>query len=100
MRIEIRPKFDEEVMASELPIRKAVAKTIKLIQGFTDITQLWKHQGLNFEKIHGFTDPETDEQLYSIRITQSARAMTCLLNGLTIVLVSLNTEHGKAYRKH
>lgn len=99
MRIEIRPKFDEEVMASELPIRKAVAKTVNLLHGFTDVAQLWKHHGLNFGKIHGFTDPETGEQLYSIRITQSARAMTCLLNGPTIVLVSLDTEHDKAYRK-
>jgi len=100
MRIEVRPKFDEEVMASELPVRKAVAKTVKLLQGFRDVTQLWEHHGLNFEKIHGFTDPETGEQLYSIRITQSARAMTCLVNGPTIVLVSLDTEHDKAYRKH
>lgn len=100
MRIEIRPKFDEEVVGSELPVRKAVAKTVKLLQGFKDVTQLWKHQGLSFEKIHGLTDPETGEQLYSIRITQSARAMTCLLNGPAIVLVSLNTEHDKAYRRH
>lgn len=99
MRIEVRPKFDEEVMASELPVRKAVAKTVKLLQGFTEVTQLWKHRGLNFEKIHGFIDPETGAQLYSIRITQSARAMTCLVNGPTIVLISLNTEHDKAYRK-
>ena len=100
MRIEIRPKFDEEVMTSELPIRKAVAKTVKLLHGFTDVTRLREHQGLNFEKIHGFTDPETGEQLYSIRVTQSARAMTCLVNGPTIVLVSLDTEQDKAYRKH
>ena len=100
MRIEIRPRFDEEVMASELPIRKAVAKTVKLLQSMTDISQLWNHQGLNFEKLHGFIDPETGDQLYSIRITQSARALTCLLNGPTIVLVSLHTEHDKTYRKH
>lgn len=100
MRIEIRPRFDEEVFAAELPIRKAVAKTVKLLHGMTDITQLWNHPGLNFEKLHGFTDPETGDQLYSIRITQSARALTCLINGPAIVLVSLNTEHDKAYRKH
>jgi len=99
MRIEVRPRFDEEVMASELPVRKAVAKTVKLLHGFTDVTELWTHRGLNFEKIHGFTDPETGKQLYSIRITQSARAMTCLVNGPTIVLVSLDTRHDKAYRK-
>jgi hypothetical protein len=100
MRIEIRPRFDEEVMASELPIRKAVAKTVKLLQSITDISQLRSHQGLNFEKLHGFTDPETGDQLYSIRITQSARAFTCLLNSPAIVLVSLHTEHDKTYRKH
>lgn len=100
MRIEIRPRFDEEVMASELPIRKAVTKTVKLLQGMADISQLWNHPGLNFEKLHGFIDPETGDQLYSIRITQSARALTCLLNGPTIILVSLHTDHDKTYRKH
>jgi len=100
MRIEIRPRFDEEVMDSELPVRKAVAKIVRLLQGMTDISQLWNHQGLNFEKLHGFIDPETGDQLYSIRITQSARALTCLLKGPTIVLVSLHPDHDKAYRKH
>lgn len=100
MRVEIRPGFDEEVIASELPIRKAVAKTVKILQGMTNINQLMNHQGLNFEKLHGFIDPETGGQLYSIRITQSARALTCLLNGPAIVLVSLHTEHDETYRKH
>lgn len=100
MRIEIRPRFDEEVMASELPIRKAVAKTVKPLQDMTDVSQLRNHPGLNFEKLHGFIDPETGNQFYSIRITQSARALTCLINGPTIVLVSLHTEHDKTYRKH
>mgnify|MGYP001616257408 CR=1 FL=1 len=89
MRIEIRTGFDEEVMASELPIRKAVAKTVKMLQGMENISSLINHLGLNFEKLHGFIDPETGEQLYSIRITKSARALTCLLNVPTIVLVSL-----------
>lgn len=100
MRVEIRPGFDEEVIASELPIRKAVAKTVKILQGMTNINQLMNHQGLNFEKLHGFIHPETGDQLYSIRITQSARALTCLLNVPAIVLVSLHTEHDEAYRKH
>ena len=98
MRIEIRPEFDEEVMASELPIRKAVAKTVKILQGMENISILINHPGLNFEKLHGFIDPETGDQLYSIRVTKSARALICLLNGPTIVLVSLYTEHDKTYR--
>lgn len=100
MRVEIRPRFDEEVIASELLVRIAVAKTVRLLHSLTNISQLWKHHGLNFEKLHGFIEPETGEQLYSIRITHKARALTCLLNGPAIVLVSLHTEHDKAYNKH
>lgn len=100
MKVEIRPRFNEEVMASELPVRSAVTKTVRLLHSFSDVSQLWKHHGLNFEKLHGYIDQETGEQLYSIRITQSARALTCLLNGPAIVLVSLHPDHDKTYRKH
>ncbi len=98
MRIEIRPAFDEAVMAAELPIRKAAAKMLMLLQSL-DLPQLWNHPGLNFEKLHGMIEPVTGQQLYSIRITGSARAITCLLTGPTIVLVSLHTQHDKAYRR-
>ncbi|NVN92456.1 MAG: hypothetical protein HXX11_17910 [Desulfuromonadales bacterium] len=98
MRIEIRPAFDEAVMAAELPIRKAAAKMLQLLQSL-DLPQLRSHPGLNFEKLHGMIEPATGQQLYSLRVSGSARAITCLLNGPTIVLVSLHTQHDKAYRK-
>lgn len=98
MNIEIRPAFDEAVMAAELPVRKAAAKALQLLQSL-DLPQLWNHPGLNFEKLHGMVEPITDQQLYSIRITGSARAIICLLTGPTIVLVSLHTQHDKAYRR-
>lgn len=98
MRIEIRPAFDEAVMAAELPLRKAAAKVLRTLQQI-DLVQLWTHPGLNFEKLHGMVEPNTKEQLYSIRITGSARAITCLLKGPTIVLVALHVQHDKAYRK-
>lgn len=98
MRIEIRPAFDEAVMAAELPVRKAAAKVLQLLQSL-DLPQLWNHPGLNFEKLHGMVEPVTNQQLYSIRITGSARAITCLLTGPTIVLVSLHTQHDNAYRR-
>jgi len=44
-------------------------------------------------------EPATGEQLYSLRVTGSARAVTCLLKGPVIVLVSLHVQHDKAYRK-
>lgn len=85
-------------MRAELPIRKAVAKTLQLLVAL-DLTQLLKHPGLNFEKLHGLIEPTSGEQLYSLRMTGSARAITCLLHGPTIVLVSLHLQHDKAYRK-
>lgn len=98
MRIEIRPAFDEAVMAAELPVRKAAAKMLALLQSVT-LQQLWNHQGLNFEKLHGMIEPTTGEQLYSLSVTGSARAITCLVKGPTIVLVTLHVQHDKAYRK-
>ena len=98
MKIEIRPSFDEAVMAAELPVRKAAAKMLQTLQQI-DLHQLWSHPGLNFEKLHGMIEPTTGEQLYSLRVTGSARAITCLLKGPTIVLVTLHVQHDKAYKK-
>jgi len=97
MKVEIRPTFDDAVMSAELPIRKAAAKVLLLLQSL-DMIQLWNHPGLNFEKLQGMIEPTTSQQLYSIRITGSARAITCLLSGPVIVLVSLHTQHDKANR--
>lgn len=98
MRVEIRPAFDEAVMASEPPVRKSAAKMLQILLSL-DLPQLWVHSGLNFEKLHGMIEPASGEQLYSTRITGSARAVSCLLRGPTIVLVSLHVQHDKAYRR-
>lgn len=98
MQIEIRPAFNDAVMVAELPVRKAAAKTLILLQSL-DLPQLWNHPGLNFEKLHAMIEPVSGQQLYSIRITGSSRAITCLLSGPTIVLVSLHVQHDKAYRR-
>ena len=87
MKVEIRPAFDEAVMAAELPLRKAAAKMLQLLQSL-DLPQLWTHHGLNFEKLHGMIEPATGQQLYSLRVTGSIRAVSCLIKGPTIVLVS------------
>lgn len=97
VRIDIRPAFDDAVMAAELPVRKAAAKMLRLLHAMT-LQELWSHPGLNFEKLRGMIEPTTGEQLYSLRVTGSARAITCLIQGPTIVLVSLHIHHDKAYR--
>ena len=98
MTIEIRPAFDEAVVTAELSVRKAAAKMLQLLQSLT-LQELWRHPGLNFEKLHGMIEPTTGEQLYSLRVTGSARAVACLSQGPAIVLVSLHVQHDKAYRK-
>jgi hypothetical protein len=98
MKVEIRPAFDEAVMVAQLPVRKAAAKMLKLLLSL-DLVQLWKHPGLNFEKLHGMIEPISGEQLHSIRLTGAARAVTCLLKGPTIVLISLPTQHDNAYKR-
>lgn len=98
MRVEIRPAFDEAVMSAQLPVRKAAAKMLVLLQSL-DLPRLWVHPGLNFEKLVGMIEPATGNQLYSLRVTGSARAVSCLLAGPTIVLVSLHVQHDKAYKK-
>jgi hypothetical protein len=97
VRIEVRPAFDEALMAAEMPVRKAAAKMLLLLQSIT-LQQLWNHPGLNFEKLHGMIEPNSGEQLYFLRVTGSARAISCLINGPTLVLVSLHLQHDKAYR--
>ena len=42
MKIEIRPAFDEAVIAADLPIRKAAAKMLKQLQAL-DLNELWGH---------------------------------------------------------
>ena len=98
MRIEVRPAFDEAVMAAELPVRKAAAKMLQLLHSL-DLPQLWSHPGLSFEKLHGMIEPASGEQLYSLRLGSSARAIACLRQGPILVLVSLHVQHDKAYRK-
>lgn len=98
MRVEVRPAFDTAVMAAELPVRKAAARLVRLLITL-DVPGLWSHPGLNFEKLHGMIDPLSGLQMYSLRLTASARAITCLLSGPAIVLVSLHVQHDKAYRK-
>jgi Tfp pilus assembly protein PilO len=91
-------------MAAQLPVRKAAAKMLVVIQSL-DFSQLRTHSGLNFEKLRGMVEPGTGEQLYSlrvtgsVRVTGSARAIACLIKGPALVLVSLHIQHDKAYRK-
>ncbi|PIY25577.1 MAG: hypothetical protein COZ12_00050 [Deltaproteobacteria bacterium CG_4_10_14_3_um_filter_60_8] len=98
MRVEVRPAFDEAIMAAKPRVRKAAAKMLHLLQAFS-LTELWSHTGLNFEKLHGMIEPASGAQLYSLRVSGAVRAIACLRQGPIVVLVSLHVQHDKAYRK-
>jgi hypothetical protein len=98
MKVEIRPAFDRCFRQAEKPLQNAVRKMIlQLLE--KDVPQLMRHPGLNFEKIHGMLDPLSGRQIYSLRVTGSARAISCLISGPAIVLVSLHSRHDEAYSK-
>jgi len=63
-----------------------------------DRPRLRIHRGLHFEKLHGMIEPVAGEQLYSLRVTRRARAITCVVSGPTLVLISLHPQHDKACR--
>jgi hypothetical protein len=100
LRIELRPTFKDEVGRSALPVRRAVFRTIELLSVIPDVSTLCGHHGLRFEKIHGFIEPASGRQIHSVRITRGVRAMCCLDEGPTIILVSLHAQYDKAYRKN
>jgi hypothetical protein len=98
VRIEVRPAFDEAVLAAEFPLRTAAAKMLRLLSSL-DLPQLWSHPGLHFEKLHGMIEPAGNEQLYSLRLSSAARAIACLRQGPILALISLHVQQDKAYRK-
>lgn len=85
-------------MSAEPAVHKAAAKMLVMLQAL-DLPDLWKQPALNFEKLHGMIEPGAGQQLYSLRVTGSAQAVTCLFSGPALVLVSLHVQHDKAYRK-
>lgn len=93
----MRPAVDEAVRVAERPLRLAAARMIVLLQSL-DLPGVRIHRGLDFEKLHGMIEPVTGEQLYSLRVTRRARAITCIVSGPTLVLISLHPQHDKAYR--
>ena len=99
MNFELRPSFKEEVQAAEKPVRRAVLKTLEQIMGLPDLSRLFAHRGLHFEKIQGMADPESREQIYSLRVTRSVRALAFLKDGPSLVLVGLHVQHERAYRR-
>jgi hypothetical protein len=96
MNVVCPPKFVQEALAQSGPIRVGLAKTLR-IAGELGFAELLNHQGIHLEKLSGKVDPATRKPLYSLRLTQAARAMA-LVDGDYLIFLSIEPDHDKAYR--
>ena len=96
MKVICPSAFVQVALAQAGPVRVGLAKALRVV-GELSFAQLLNHQGVHLEKLSGKLDSDTKKPLYSIRVTQSARAMV-LVEGDSLILLSLETDHDKAYR--
>lgn len=98
MNLEISPRFFREALDQEKAVRIALKKLIPMIERMS-LVDLNSHKGLHLEKLSGLVYPDTGEALYSVRVTLAARAL-CVVRQDTLMLLSVQSDHDKAYRKH
>lgn len=96
MRVVCPPTFVREALAQEGPVRDGLSKLLRMASELS-LADLLKHQGVHLEKLTGKTDPVTKKPLYSLRATRAARVIA-LVDSDALVLLTVVSEHGKAYR--
>lgn len=96
MKLRFEVAFVQAALAKESPVRKGIAKAVR-IAGQLNLGELLNHEGVNLEKLKDQVDPATGLPLYSLRATQAAR-IKALVDGETLVLLTIESDHGKAYK--
>ena len=97
MNCRITAEFCHQAPDQEKQIRVALRKVIVQLEKLSFI-ELTKHKGVHLEKLSALADPETGNPLYSIRITLSARAIG-IVDKDVLILLAVNVDHDKAYRR-
>lgn len=82
-------------MRSELPVRKASAKLLLVLQQIS-MAQFMRHVGISFEELHLRFDPNLGDQLYSLGVIGSVRAIACLVESPALQLISLQIQDDNA----
>ena len=95
MKVIGPPSFVREALAQAGPVRVGLAKMLRIAVELT-FSQLLNHQGVHLEKLTGKIDPVTKQPLYSLRVTRAARVIA-LVDGDSLVLLSVVADHDKAY---
>ena len=89
------PVFQENLLNLQKPDRHAALDTLKKLRQLT-WTQLYRENGLKWEKIVSVTPPAGIDALYSLRITQ-ARRCTAYRDGDFIRFLTIAPGHDSTY---
>jgi hypothetical protein len=91
------PVFQENLLTLQKPERQAALETLNKLRRMT-WNQVYRDQGLKWEKIVSVTPPAGVAVVYSLRITQSRRA-TAYRDGDFIRLLTISPDHDATYGK-
>ncbi|MCK6413143.1 MAG: hypothetical protein L6Q55_12060 [Azonexus sp.] len=91
------PVFQDNLLTLQKPERHAALDTLHKIRQLT-WSQLYRDQGLKWEKITSVKPPQGIDAIYSLRITQARRA-TAHRDGDFIRLLTIAPDHNVAYGK-
>ena len=91
------PVFQENLLTLQKPERHAALDTLNKIRQVS-WNQVYRDNGIKWEKISSIKPPEGFDAVYSLRITQSRRA-TALREGEFMRLLSIAPDHDGTYGK-
>lgn len=89
------PSFQDNLFKLQKPERLAALDTLNKIRQLT-WAQIYRDNGLKWEKIVSVRPPPGIDAIYSLRITQGRRA-TALREGLYMRLLSIAPDHDSTY---
>lgn len=89
------PVFQENLLNLQKPDRHAALDTLKKLRQLT-WAQIYRDNGLKWEKIVSVTPPAGIDALYSLRITQ-ARRCTAYRDGDFIRFLTIAPDHDGTY---
>ena len=91
------PVFQEQLLSLQKNERNAALDTLNKIRKLT-WNQLYRDQGIKWEKITSIKPPAGIDAVYSLRISQSRRA-TAHRDGDFIRLLTIAPDHDATYGK-
>lgn len=91
------PVFQENLLSLQKAERLAALDTLSKIRQLT-WNQLYRDNGLKWEKVFSVKPPPGVDAIYSLRITQSRRA-TAFRDGDFIRLLTIAPDHDSTYGK-